>query len=92
MDLTIIRTILYDTTKSAYSTTDCSCQGRILIKPSRWIIPIKNNRLNAGDLSVDGSDVDAVNVPNAISPTHLQEESHPLDIATSKRPSYLKPP
>jgi hypothetical protein len=49
---------------------------------SRWIVSIENNRLNAGDLSIDGKS--AVNVPNAMSPTSLQEGSPPLDIATIK--------
>ncbi|KAL8931725.1 MAG: hypothetical protein Q9211_006772 [Gyalolechia sp. 1 TL-2023] len=45
----------------------------------KWILSIENDRLNAGDLSTDGKS--AVNVPDAMSPTSLQEGSPPLDIA-----------
>jgi hypothetical protein len=53
-----------------------------LTKSSRWVVSIKNDGLNAGDLSTDG--MSAVNVPDAMGPTSLQEGSPPLDIATIK--------
>ena len=53
-----------------------------MTRSGRWIVSLENDRLNAGTLSTDGKS--AVNVPDAVSPTSLQEGLRPLDIATIK--------